>query len=186
MGKQNLSPEERERRRQRMIELRKKLEAAKSDEPPKPKRREPKAAKPIVAPEPSESEASESSESESDGEVQEPVRNMVKRTQPAPKPARAKSTPSTPRAKAKQPVMKKISVKYYGTPTQEEIDSDRALFDQLQKSKPKKGKKAMPAIEESDDEQEVEEPKPKAKPEPKPEPKAEANPHAMLLKQLGY
>jgi len=179
----NISPEERERRRKRMLELRKKLQERDNDtkkpdkneivKPVRPiTKRRPKKKAEIVEEITSESEQS-SSQSESEEEV------VVK--QPKPK-AKCKQ----PKTTGKAPVLKKVSIKYYSDVSQQEMDRDKAFLnsmDGLTMTKQKKAPKKQERIEEVPKEIEKED---DVKPPATKPVEQVSNPHADLLKSLGY
>lgn len=197
---QNLSPEERERRRQRMIELRKRLQEekdikAKPVRPTKP--RKPSKAKPEPI-----SEQSDSQETSDDSEVEELSRQTRGRD---PVPVRkqkvvAKPKPSKPIAipNKHSNVVKKVSIKYYGHVSDEQMAKDRELLSNgfasentnIQQTKPKR-KPPTKRIEQPKKEQEktIEE-QPQiattAPPEPKPTPTPSEDKNALFMKILGY
>lgn len=181
--KQNISDEERERRRQRMIALRKKLQEREATvaesktvkneiikpERPVPKRNYNKKVVPV------ESETSDSS-TESEEEV------IVER------PPRSKPI-SIPKSNKKVPVVKKVSIKYYSDVTQEQMDKDKSFISNMEgltKTKPKKASRKPEKIEEEPVEEEVKQEPPKKEELKKEEPPKPSDPHKELLKSLGY
>lgn len=125
-----LTDEERQRRRERMLELRAKLAQVKgentksvlkekvakkiAEEEEKPKTIpavKPPKSKPVIE------TVSESDESDDDDDVAElPPKRMPAKKQPV---------------KQKTPVVKKVSIKYYGKVSKEEVDNDARLVEQL-------------------------------------------------------
>jgi len=119
--KQNISDEERERRRQRMLELRKKLAEAKEENKQekvtltkKTKKKSVEKKRPEPVKEESESEVSSDSDVSDDEPYVPPVKPIKRK----------------PKADTKH-LKKKISVKYYGKVSKEEVDNDNRLLEQL-------------------------------------------------------
>lgn len=117
--KQNISDEERQRRRERMLELRRKLAETKekAKEVATTGKKRPKKEKPAPPPkeEVSDTDSDVSSESEEEDKFIPPPRPLAKKTKPT----------------EKKQLKKKVSIKYYGKVSQSEIDYDNQLLNQI-------------------------------------------------------
>lgn len=125
-GKMELSDSERERRRERMLELRQRLAKIKEEEletKPNVKKIIEHTGKKVNKVKEEVKSETENSESESD---EDDVKEEVSKLPMFNKKQRVASVP-----KQKTPVVKKVSIKYYGKVSKEEVDNDARLVEQL-------------------------------------------------------
>lgn len=183
----NISPEERERRRQRMIELRRRLQEEKEIKA-KPVRPTKAKSKPKPKAEPVNSD-SESEESEVDSEIEELSHKTAPPKRHNTKPKASKPI-SIPQPAKSSNVVKKVSIKYYGNVSDEQMAKDRELLNGISSNttstndvvakKPKRTAKPKKDITN-------EEKKPTTPPPtPTPEPAKIVDKNAMFRQILGY